>query len=215
MSVRFSGSLLNAFAMLALASCAHGSSQTSMMIHLDWRTTNDVHDASNEALRAFNGQTVAIVAGTDHRPSPATIGRNVEDRAHPMPVTTNESVPAFVTGYFGQILRMNGINVVASGATRTIQVDVMDFDVEEDNTYNAHAIFNISLQDKSGAVMWSGTTRGKSKRFGKSFDEENYLEALSNATSDAVLDLLKDDAFLAACAGRGAATATTATSHSL
>ncbi len=182
----------------ALTGCVHAP----MTLHLDWRGTDDMRDVPTATIDAFHGQRVAIVPGKDERASPNLIGRNVERHGEPVSVTTQDNVGKFLAGQLEMSLKANGIKVDPEDATRVIKLDVIDFFVEEENTYQARCTLGVTLLNGAGATLWNGTVRGESKRFGRSFDETNYKEALSNGAAEAMLSLLKTAEFLDAVKGK-------------
>lgn len=186
-------------AVLGLAAC-RAPRPSSLQIPLRWTSPDEVKDVPPAAIDAFRGQSVAVVVA-DARQTRAAVGENVEGRP-PAPVTTKDDVPGYVGRVAAATLSANAIKVVSTGATRALKLDVQDFFVSEENTYQARVTLGASLVDAGGAELWHGVVRGTSKRFGHSFDEVMYGETLSNATLDAVLQLLGDDGLQAAARGK-------------
>lgn len=195
-------SLSLGFGSLLLASalgCA--TQQTSMQIPLTWTPTNTVGELSPGALDAFHGKSVEVALGSDERPEHAKIGENREGD-QPLPVTTQDDVPAFVQAHVAQVLKENALDVVPSGANRVIQVDLKDFFVDERDTYAGRVILGVTLKDGQGKTLWQGIAKGTNTRWGRSFAQDNYEQALSDSTLDAVQMLLKDPAFQKAVRGQ-------------
>ena len=50
----------------------------------------------------------------------------------------------------------------------------------------------ITVQDAGGKELWSGLVTGEAKRWGRSYNEENYMETLSDALVRAIDGFLSD-----------------------
>jgi hypothetical protein len=168
----------------------------SLALHLSWTPTSDASDGSSSTLDAFLNQKLQLLPFTDSR-SQADIGEN-DEQTMPRPVTTPDDIPGYLTQHLGQALQGAHVNVVPTGGTRTLQGTLNQFFVKEDNMYNGTVILTFTLNDAQGKQLWQGVATGHSKRFGHSFSADNYNDTLSEATMEAVRDLLKNPSFLAA-----------------
>ena len=68
----------------------------------------------------------------------------------------------------------------------------------EDNTYLATIGGSLVLADRAGQVLWKGMVVGSSKRWGRTFTAETYLQAFSDAALDLSTKLALDPGFRAA-----------------
>lgn len=188
------GSLLVASAI----GCVH---PTSMQIPLTWTPTNSTHEVAASALDAFHGKSVAVALGSDLRPEPrAKVGENREGST-PLPVTTQDDAAKFVRDHVAEILSQNAVQVVPSGAHRILRVDLKDFFVDEQETYQGRVTLAVTLKDGSGKTLWHGSAKGTNTRWGRSFAQDNYQQSLSDSTLDAVNALLQNPEFQKAVRG--------------
>jgi hypothetical protein len=186
----------------SLPACHHAPQ--SLYLPLTWRPTDDLNDMPKSALDVFTGQRVRIATFTDGRPVKDNVGANMEEKS-PRPVLTQDSVGQFVSMQTANILRKNGVTIDSMDATRTIQGEVVQFFVTEENTYQADVVVKVTVENALGNLMWQGVIKGHARRFGHSFLPENYHEALSNAVLGAVTDLLENKEFQQAMRGHASA----------
>lgn len=183
----------------AAVGCHHAD---SMQLQLQWMPTDNPHDLPAAALDAFNGKTVAIAVTDTRANASPKIGENHEE-SKPRPVTTPDNIAAYVGQNLSAVLQSNGVKIVPSGASRVLNFEVAEFFVTEGNTYQGNVTLQVALQNGSGQVLWKGSTRGSSHRFGRSFSEENYENVISDATLDALRALLGNPDFQAAVRTNG------------
>jgi uncharacterized lipoprotein YajG len=160
-----------------------------MRLQLVWTPTDDPRDFAAFVQAAFNGQTVSI-AIDDVRANAERIGENHEDR-EPKPVMTADNVAKYVGQNLANILQSNGIQIVPSGATRNIKLELAQFFVTEDNSYQGTVVFHGTIVDENGHPIWQGEAKGTSERHGRSFSEENYEQTFSDATLDAIRQIMR------------------------
>jgi hypothetical protein len=186
--------------LLVLTGCAHS---TAIVMPLKFTPTDEVRGGLPVAsVAALSGKPISVQITGDDRPQPLDlIGRNVQEQT-PKPVNTPDDVAAFLRQTVEGILSTNGLQVVPSGGARVLQLRVGSFFVEEANTYKATVAFTAALVDGSGKPLWRGTVNGQSSRWGRSFSAENYLEALSNATLDAMKSMMGAPEFVKAASGQ-------------
>ncbi len=181
----------------AAAGCAHAKPM-SMTLNLVW--TSGAPDLQGDIANAFVGQKLALVPLVDGR-SAKTVGQNLEE-AVPRPVYTSDNVAAFLTSSMATLLQQAaGINLVQTGPTRVLRGVVTQFFVQEGGLYEGTVAIQFTLQDARGRTLWQGIEVGHSKRFGHSFEAENYDETLSEASKGAILNLLTDSQFQMAMRG--------------
>jgi hypothetical protein len=136
----------------------------------------------------------------DLRKKPSEIGKNVEKSSSGMVryVTTRDNVSAWLTERFGKIFSEFDISVVKDGGTLLLDADIVKFYVTEESVYKADIGLKVRLRSKNGDALWEGMIAVSTNRWGKSYQADNYNEALSNACIDVVYNLLKSDSFLQA-----------------
>ena len=183
-------------ALLASSGCRHGASGP-MNLPMRWTATaEDMRVFSAGKAELLRRHEVAVVPFTDRREGHGAVGVNVENGRN-TEVTTSDDVGRFLSEQFAEVLRGSGVNVgVGSSAERVIHGEVQRFFVTESNLYEGVVILGITVSDARGAALWHGTCEGRSKRFGRSFSAENYQEALSSATVEAIKDLGDQPGFL-------------------
>lgn len=134
----------------------------------------------------------------DRRADPSVIGVNIQHPDHPLQVTTKDDVAAWSTDRFAHVLRRQGVEIVQSGETATLHVEIVKLMVTEAGLFNGDVELNVTAKGLRGHTLWRGALAGRSKRWGRTYNLENYYEALTNAFESASRDLLSNPAFLAA-----------------
>ena len=182
--------------------CRHASDVPgSLQLQLTWTPTDDTREVPSSVLTALMKQTLQVMPFTDQRSNQAQVGSNLEER-NARPVTTGDNVGLYVSARVSDIFRDVGGRVVPSGATRVLKGDITQYFVTEDHIYKARVALHLTLQDGAGAPLWEGMTSGVANRWGSSFSERNYDEALSNALIAAVHEVLGRSDFQVAFAGQ-------------
>ncbi len=160
-------------------------------VPLRFRPTDSTAKVLNEASRVFKLDEVQVKPFTDAREDKQLIGRNhEEDPART--VTTKDDVGAWCSTTLAGMLREAGIPVVDEGARYVISGKVTRFMVDEGGMYNGAVAMLVTVEDAKGKQLWTGLVTGASKRWGRSYKAENYLEALSDALVRAVNALVTD-----------------------
>lgn len=168
-------------------------------ISLEWKATDSARDLEPVDITAFQNVKIVVAPFTDLRKNQAEIGKNIEkgeDKARL--VTTKDNVAPWLTERVAESLKQFEVNVVKSGGDATLEADIIKFYVVETGTYSGTVALKWRLKSPAGALIWEGMTSDEAHRFGRSYKEDNYLEALGNATMGAVHSLLKFDPFLQA-----------------
>ena len=177
-----------------LAVQAHAASLLN--VPLKWRPTSDLRLGAGEMTQA----PVQFDVFTDLRADKQAIGENREDQT-PKPVTTKDDVGAFVSTHMRALFDSAGMKTVDSGGTVTIKGEVTQFFVRETSLYRSEVAVHLTVVGKDGKVLWSGTASGEAKRFGRSYELEDYYEVLSDAVVNTVSSMLQSPQFQKALSG--------------
>lgn len=176
----------------ALSACASG--QKLEGIPLVWKPKVTMASAGAVETSGFAAQAVTIEPLEDHRPNPQLIGENREER-EPKPVTTSDTVAAFVTREIKDLLSQSGVDVVPGGGNVIVRGEVLSFFVTETNTYVGDVRVRFTVQTPAGKLLWQGIVGGTAQHFGRSYKDENYYETLSDSLTHLVVNLLHDPDF--------------------
>jgi hypothetical protein len=185
---------------VALCLCCVHTASGPMHIPLRWAPTDDSRLPAG-AAEALGKQAISVDSFVDEREDPTLIGRNTQSKGVLL-VTTGDDVGAFLAVRFREVLNANGVPLVARGATRVIKAEVRRYNVEEGETYKADVVLKFTVQDDSGRTLWQGPGEGHANRWGRSYSEDNYQEALCNAFLEATKDVMKNGDFLDAFRGK-------------
>jgi hypothetical protein len=164
-------------------------------IPLVFRTTDP------KALAAVNPGELAQVkiafkSFVDKREKPELIGENREDKnGKVIPVTTSGNVAEFCGSHMSELFTQAGLQVAKEGGDVSVAADVVQFKVDERETYMGKVRLKVQLLDKSGKVLWTGLAVGASSHWGRSYRAVNYYETLSDALVSATADLVNDPDF--------------------
>ncbi len=172
-------------------------------VPLTWSPTTEIADLGLGTLdlTAFQKRSFSVLPFADPRPRPELIAENREDedRGTVLPVTTRDKVSELVTVQTRRLLKGLGLPVAEGRAPTVLTGEVVEFFVTERGTYVGDV--RLRVQVRSGEeTIWSGLAIGSAKRFGRSYQLDNYCEVLSDALLDAWAGLLKNPAFLKALA---------------
>lgn len=171
-------------------------------IPLVWKPTSSIGDFGALDVSGFMDVKIQVERFTDTRKNPGLIAENREN-AQPRPVTTRDDVGAFVADHLRDTMRKSGLDVVDSGGQVIISGEVVDFFVNETNTYESTVTLRVTARDAAGNVLWSGVTGGSATRFGRSYEAENYYEVLSDSVLEAAYNLMSSPKFEAALTHKG------------
>jgi len=164
-------------------------------ISLKWKPRNSVSSLDPIYTSTFRNQRVVIAAFTDARKNPAEIGKNNEKKGREfnLIVTTKDNVPLWLTDRFTRLLNELGIQTVKDNGTLLIEAEVLKFYVTEESLYQANVAMKIKIKAPAGRLLWEGMVEGTSKRFGRSYKEENYHESLGDACVSLVINFFKNE----------------------
>jgi hypothetical protein len=165
-------------------------------VPLKWRPTSELRLGTREMSPA----QVEFAVFRDLRPDKQAIGQNLEDQK-PRPVTTTDDVGSFVSTHMRQLFDRAGLKTVDSHGSVIIKGEVTQFFVRETSLYRSAVAVHLTVVGADGKVRWSGTASGEAKRFGRSYELENYYEVLSDAIVNTVSSMLRSDQFQKALSG--------------
>ncbi len=183
-----------------LVGCA--STPDTMVLGLRYQPTStpDVNKLQG-AQPILAAMRVWINPVIDRHPEGTQIGVSQEEDNAPVYFGANGLPPAdFVRAAMAQVLAAYAVPVAADSNTHThvLQLEMTQFWTVEDNTYLATIGGSLVLADRAGQVLWKGNVVGSSKRWGRTFTAETYLQAFSDAALDLSTKLALDPGFRAA-----------------
>ena len=181
---------------IAAAFGAQAHAALLVNVPLKWRATSELRLGATQMSQA----PVQFAAFRDLRADKQAIGENREDQK-PKPVTTTDDVGSFVSTHMRALFDSAGLKTVDRNGTVTIKGEVTQFFVRETSLYRAEVSVHLTVVDRDGKVLWSGTASGEAKRFGRSYKLENYYEVLSDAIVNTVSSMLQSAQFQKALSG--------------
>jgi hypothetical protein len=166
-------------------------------IPLVWKPTDTTESFDAIDLTVFQHASFTVKSFNDLRKKPAEIGMNNEKRSsgRVLYVTTRDNVAEWLTDRFGRTLSDFGVPVVKDGGTMSLEADLIKYYVTEEATYKANIGLKVRLRAKNNDLLWEGMVSVSSSNWGRSYQAENYYEALSNACIEVTYALLKNDSF--------------------
>jgi len=179
---------------LLFAACA-GARTEHQGVPLVWLADQESPVATNVSLPPHRLKLAPLV---DRRAEPRVIGVNMKKPSEPLQVTTNDDVAAWATDRFAFVLRRQGVDLVDAGATVTLEIEIVKLQVVEAGFFNGEVEFAVSAKDSKGAALWRGALAGRSKRWGRTNNLQNYYEALTNAFEAAARKLASNPEFVEA-----------------
>ena len=182
----------------ALAACA---SQPLTNVPLVWKPSAEPK-FGGASFAAAAGANIQVVDFRDLRPQPSLIGDNhtLADAR----VTTGDDVGAFAAARVRVLFDKAGLRLVNDGGDPVVSGEVQQFYVDEGTTYDATVELHLTVRNRAGEVLWTGSASGTAHRFGRTYVLDNYYEALSDALQTAVTTVLQDGSFVRALAGQRA-----------
>lgn len=177
-------------ALLAVSLAAHAAALLEH-VPLKWRPTSELRLGAMEMAQT----PVQFEAFKDVRDEPEKIGENREDDDKVKPVTTSDDVGAFVSTHMRELFDRAGLKTVDHGGGVIVKGEVKQFFVRETSTYKAEVAVHLTVVGPDGATRWSGVASGEAKRFGRSYNLENYYEVLSDALVNTTSSMLQAPEF--------------------
>lgn len=165
-------------------------------VPLKWKPTSDLRLGATQMSQA----PVQFDAFRDVRADKEKIGENREDDT-PKPVTTADDVGSFVSTHMRQLFDQAGLKTVDSNGAVVIKGEVTRFFVGETSLYRSEVSVHLTVVGRDGKTLWSGTASGEAKRFGRSYELEDYYEVLSDAIVNTVSSMLQSAQFQKALSG--------------
>jgi hypothetical protein len=144
---------------------------------------------------------------------PAVIGDSTDDDDRVWPIRATSDL----VGWANEVLLKNagewGIRV-SDSAPLQLKGTLLRFMVNESNkavgsVYNADIQVGFRLLDAKGQTLWEGNAAGDATRYGKSRNEDNVNEVLSDAIKEAYATALGDPALQNAWLGKSGPVAST------
>lgn len=133
-----------------------------------------------------------------------------ENTKTPRPVKATSSVADFATSVLRQCLGEWGVRL--GGGGMILNGEITNLFVTEDQTYSTAVSIRFRLEDGDGKTRWEGIATGDAHQWGRSFEEENYVEEISDALKRTYANLVSTREFQEAWAGRPLPTASAALS---
>ncbi len=173
-------------AFLVLVACGGGQIHN---LPLAWRAADDSPRPSPEVAHAFSVAPFAFGL-RDVRADPTAVG-TYEDTG--FIVRTTDNVARYCSTRMGEMLAHAGARL-ADPPTAILETELLDYRVIEGGTF-AGTVRLRAVVRRGKSEAWSRIFVGKSKRWGRTHNPENYNEALSNALADVAAQLVRDDDF--------------------
>jgi hypothetical protein len=164
-------------------------------LSLAWRGVDTWPRPSAPIAQAFAAAPFAF-ALRDSRLDPSSVGTYEDDG---FVVRTGDNVAQYCSTRFGEILGHAGARL-REPPTAVLEAELLEYNVVESGMFNG--VVRVRAVVHGGADRsWSRTFVGKSARWGRTHNPENFNEALSNALADAASQLMQDDDFARALVG--------------
>lgn len=165
-------------------------------VPLKWKPTSDLRLGTVQMSQA----PVQFDTFRDVRADKEKIGENREDDT-PKPVTTTDDVGSFVSTHMRQLFDQAGLKTVDGNGAVVVKGEVTQFFVRETSLYRSEVSVHLTVVGHDGRTLWSGTASGEAKRFGRSYELEDYYEVLSDAIVNTVSSMLQSAQFQKALSG--------------
>jgi hypothetical protein len=169
--------------LLAVA-CGGGEIQN---LPLRWRAANDSPRPSEAVAHAFSIAPFAFGV-RDVRPDTTAVGSY---EGSDFIVRTSDNVAEYCSHEMGEMLAHAGARMTEP-PTSVLHTELLDYHVTEGGTFAGLVRIRASLR-RGDVERWSKTFVGKSRRWGRTHNPENFNEALSNALADVTQQLVRDD----------------------
>ena len=166
--------------------------KAGLKISLSWENPGSIDRKA--AVTLMVKEPVAIVVH-DARANMTLVGHSAENGKN---VATKDDLNQAYEVHINRLFTEAGFKVKKTAST-IIDITINDLFVEEANTYRGLMKGTVQVI-KNDTPVWSNVSLGNAKRWGKSFKEDNYNEALTNTIVDFVDKLTDDQKFLSSIA---------------
>lgn len=147
--------IIAALTALMVVGCANTGAGNS--IPLVWKPTTRVAKTETVDLTGRANTSVRVEV-TDNRKDPGLIGRNTE-KLPPRKVTTPDNVAAFVNDNLTRLISGTGLTEVDSTSSVLLKAEVLEFFVEETETYNGDVRLKVTLIEAVKNLMQNASFR--------------------------------------------------------
>jgi hypothetical protein len=141
----------------------------------------------------------------DARSNPRSIGENLEHRNERVPIysSDNDAVSHFVQSALIKEFRSKNFSVEdqSGTASKIITGTILKFWTVETSNYSSQTQLRIEVKDKNGRLYHSGTYSGTGRNRGRSLQDNNYYECMSDSMTSLIDKLFSDNEFLRALSG--------------
>lgn len=190
------------FALGAMASPAGCATHYITNLPLQWRGVDELPKASPAVAQALSAAPIALAPLQEKRAEANAVGR-YDNESQPFTVRTTDNVATFYGMRMQEMLIASGARF-DGGPRSWVEIDLVELTVVEGGLFNGTAKIRVSVGAQAGAHTWTKDFEGKSKRWGRTHNPENFNEALANAFTDAMGKLLADPEFANALNGTAA-----------
>jgi hypothetical protein len=185
------------FALVALAACFLSACATPLTNQkMFWKPTNDTKDFDASGLAKYKFKILPF--SDERRVTPRNkIAENTENETPRAVLADTDNMSPFVTENIEKTLSASGLEIVSSGESYQISGAIKDLFVNESNLYKGTVTIRYIVK-KGGKEVYNEIKTGSSKRFGRSYKMENYMESISDALVDSLMKFLNDSALKSA-----------------
>lgn len=181
-------------ALVVVAACGGGQISN---LPLMWQGVEETPRPSAAVERSFAAAPFAFGL-RDLRPDLTAVGVYEGDG---FVVRTSDNVAQYCSDRFGELLVHAGARL-NEPPVAVLEVELLEYNVVEGGNFNGAVRVRAIVRRGAEEAGWRRTYTGKSKRWGRTHNPENFNEALSNALVDVASQLMKDDDFANALIGQ-------------
>jgi hypothetical protein len=167
--------------------CVHGGQIQNLPLH--WVGAGNSPKASPAVAESFAAAPIRFSL-RDVRPDPSAVGSYQDDG---FIVRTSDDVAAYSGSRVGEMLAKAGARLNEQPIS-TVDIELLEYQVVEGGAFNG-SVRMRAIVSHGGGGPWAKIYEGKSKRWGRTHNPDNFNEALSNALEDATKQMLQDDGF--------------------
>ncbi len=184
--------VLGLFLLACLAVWGCRTAPDVVRVKMDYTPTNAVLPPKSMP------QTPIFIIVQDQRKNPDQLGENTEKpKVVPVKVEPSEITP-FMENAFKREFKKAGLNVVDSQAAagRILKISILNLWVDEKSTYQATAVTQAEVLDKSGQKLFGDGFRATASRWGSSYSDTEYRKAASDVVVELIKNMFSNDAFM-------------------